>query len=169
MIPPSASPPPPWGPGWEPGPPQAQGWEPGPPQAQGWEPGPPQAQGWEPGPPQAQGWEPGPPQAQVPSVFEQLQGDPGLQRLREARRRPVFAVTGAVIGLYLLNALLASEARDFMAVQVAGPLNIALVLSLVQCATTVWAVWWYTRHARRFFDPDGRRLRAHFEEKGNTR
>jgi uncharacterized membrane protein (DUF485 family) len=129
MIPPSASPPPPWGPGWE----------------------------------------PGPPQAQVPSVFEQLQGDPGLQRLREARRRPVFAVTGAVIGLYLLNALLASEARDFMAVQVAGPLNIALVLSLVQCATTVWAVWWYTRHARRFFDPDGRRLRAHFEEKGNTR
>ncbi|TQK50512.1 uncharacterized membrane protein (DUF485 family) [Streptomyces sp. SLBN-118] len=126
---------------------------------------------WEPGPPWASDSlrEPSPPQRPVPTVYEQLQADPGLQRLRAARRRPVFAVAGAVVGLYLLNALLAGEARGFMAVGVAGPLNIGLALSLIQCVTTAWAVWWYTRYARNFLDPDGRRLRAHVEKRENTR
>lgn len=126
---------------------------------------------WEPGAPNEPDplWETGPPRKPVMSVFEQLQTDQGLQRLRAARRRPVFAVAGAVVALYVLNALLAGEARGFMAVQVAGPLNIGLILSLIQCVTTVLAVWWYTRHARTFLDPDGRRLRARFEKRDNAR
>ncbi|MFK4226792.1 DUF485 domain-containing protein [Streptomyces sp. NPDC019890] len=126
---------------------------------------------WEPGTPREPDslWEPGPPRNPVLSVFEQLQSDQGLQRLRAARRRPVFAVAGAVVALYLLNALLAGEARGFMAVRVAGPLNIGLVLSLIQCLTTALALWWYARHARTFLDPDGRRLRARFEKRENAR
>ncbi|MFF3324015.1 DUF485 domain-containing protein [Streptomyces sp. NPDC002889] len=125
---------------------------------------------WEPGTPREPDslWESGPPREPT-SVFEQLQTDQGLQRLRAARRRPVFAVAGAVVALYLLNALLAGEARGFMAVRVAGPLNIGLVLSLIQCLTTVLAVGWYTRHARTFLDPDGRRLRTCFEKRENIR
>ena len=126
---------------------------------------------WEPGTPREPDplWEPGPPRNPVLSVFAQLQSDQGLQRLRAARRRPVFAVAGAVVALYLLNALLAGEARGFMAVRVAGPLNIGLVLSLIQCLTTALALWWYARHARTFLDPDGRRLKARFEKRENAR
>ncbi|MGI5404414.1 DUF485 domain-containing protein [Streptomyces sp. CA-135486] len=126
---------------------------------------------WDPGTPRepVSLWEPGTPREPALSVFEQLQTDEGLQRLRAARRRPVFAVAGAVVALYLLNALLAGEARGFMAVRVAGPLNIGLILSLIQCLTTVLAVRWYTRHARTVLDPDGRRLRARFEKRENAR
>ncbi|MGP3952892.1 DUF485 domain-containing protein [Streptomyces sp. 7N604] len=107
--------------------------------------------------------------APVPSAFEQLQDDPALLRLRAARRRPVFTVMGTVVALYVLNALLASEARAFMGVRIAGPLNIGLAMSLLQCGTTVWAVWWYTRHARAHFDPEGSRLRNRVEQQGDAR
>ncbi|MFJ3336366.1 DUF485 domain-containing protein [Streptomyces sp. NPDC086766] len=89
----------------------------------------------------------------APYAPEPPQDDPALPRLRAARRRPVFTVAGAVVALYLLNALLASEARGVMAVRIAGPLNTGLAMSLVQCLTTVWAVRWYNRHARTHFDP----------------
>ncbi|MFR9797893.1 DUF485 domain-containing protein [Streptomyces sp. MS06] len=107
-----------------------------------------------------------------PSPLEQLQDDPALSRLREARGRPVLTVAGALVALFLLSGVLAGEARDFMAVHLAGPLNIGLALSLLQCATTGWAVWWYGRHARTSIDPDSARVRARLdelEEWGNTR
>ncbi|MFF8942751.1 DUF485 domain-containing protein [Streptomyces sp. NPDC014864] len=92
----------------------------------------------------------------APYVPERPQDDPALLRLRTARRRPVFTVAGAVVALYLLNALLASEARGLLAVRIAGPLNTGLAMSLLQCLTTVWAVHWYNRHARTHFDPGPR-------------
>ncbi|NBM21106.1 DUF485 domain-containing protein, partial [Streptomyces sp. GC420] len=98
------------------------------------------------------------------SPLEQLEDEPALSRLRAARGRPVFTVAAAVVALYLLNTMLAGEARDFMAVRLAGPLNIGLALSLLQCATTGWAVWWYGRHARTSIDPDGARVRDRLEE-----
>ncbi|MGP4002673.1 DUF485 domain-containing protein [Streptomyces sp. 8N706] len=81
-------------------------------------------------------------------------------RLLAQRLRPVFAVTGAVVGLYLLNALLAAQAREFLGIQVVGPLNIGLALGLLQCVTTVWAGRWYARHAQASLDPLGAGLRA---------
>ncbi|MFF4561369.1 DUF485 domain-containing protein [Streptomyces sp. NPDC001435] len=93
--------------------------------------------------------------APAPYVPERPKDDPALLRLRAARRRPVFTVAGAVIALYLINALLASEARGVMAVRIAGPLNAGLAMSLLQCVTTVWAVRWYNRHARTRFAPGG--------------
>jgi uncharacterized membrane protein (DUF485 family) len=93
--------------------------------------------------------------APAPYVPERPTDDPALLRLRAARRRPVFTVAGAVIALYLINALLASEARGVMAVRIAGPLNAGLAMSLLQCVTTLWAVRWYNRHARTHFAPGG--------------
>ncbi|MFI1167230.1 DUF485 domain-containing protein [Streptomyces sp. NPDC020801] len=107
--------------------------------------------------------------APAPSVPERHQADPDLLRLRAARRRPVFTVAGGVIALYLLNALLASEARGVMAVPIAGPLNTGLAMSLLQCLTTVWAVRWYNRHARTRFDADGPRLRDRLESREDAR
>lgn len=99
----------------------------------------------------------------TPSVFELLRDDRRLGRLRTARRRAVFRGTGAVAALYLLDALLANGAPDFMAEEVAGPLNIGLALGLLQCGTTAWVAWWYGHHARTFLDPEAERLRALFE------
>ncbi|WP_210987262.1 DUF485 domain-containing protein [Streptomyces sp. F63] len=104
-----------------------------------------------------------------PSVYEQLQADPRMARLRAARRRPLFRVTGTVTALYLLTALLANHARDLMGTQVAGPLNVGLLLGLAQCATAVWAALWYTRYARTELDPDADRLRAFHQGQGEVR
>ncbi|WP_327189148.1 DUF485 domain-containing protein [Streptomyces xinghaiensis] len=104
-----------------------------------------------------------------PSVYEQLRADPRMARLRAARRRPLFRVTGTVTGLYLLTALLANHARDLMGAQIAGPLNVGLLLGLAQCATTVWAALWYARYARTELDPDADRLRVVHQGQGNTR
>ncbi|MFE9772025.1 DUF485 domain-containing protein [Streptomyces sp. NPDC005931] len=101
-----------------------------------------------------------------------MRSEPALLRLRKARGRPVFTVAGAVVVFSLVNALLAGEARDVMGVRLAGPLNIGLALSLLQCATTGWAVWWYGRHARTSIDPDSARVRSRLEElagRGSTR
>jgi uncharacterized membrane protein (DUF485 family) len=78
--------------------------------------------------------------------------------------RPVFRVAGAIGGLYMLVAVLASEARDFMATELAGPLNIGLALGLLQCVTTAWATWWYVRHARATIDPLAGHLRSHYRQ-----
>ncbi|KNE80333.1 hypothetical protein ADZ36_22625 [Streptomyces fradiae] len=102
-------------------------------------------------------------------MYEQLRADPRMARLRAARRRPLFRVTGTVTGLYLLTALLANHARDLMGAQIAGPLNVGLLLGLAQCATTVWAALWYARYARTELDPDADRLRVVHQGQGNTR
>ncbi|MFE9098626.1 DUF485 domain-containing protein [Streptomyces sp. NPDC007264] len=140
-------------------------------------PGPGERQGPGPGrrPGTGPSWGPVPPQRPVahrasdPLLAEQLQADPALLRLRAAHRRPVFTVAGAVIALYLLNGLLASEVRGVMAVSIAGPLNTGLALSLLQCVTTVWAVLWYARHAGSRLDPDRSQLRDRFDERGEAR
>ncbi|MFD1661752.1 DUF485 domain-containing protein [Streptomyces caeni] len=135
--------------------------------------GPSRGPGRRPGP--GPSWGPAPPQrpaahrATALPVAERLQAEPALLRLRAAHRRPVFTVTGAVIALYLLNGLLASEARGVMAVPIAGPLNTGLALSLLQCVTTVWAVRWYARHARTRLDPDRSQLRDRLDERGEAR
>ncbi|MET7934121.1 DUF485 domain-containing protein [Streptomyces sp. NPDC005322] len=122
-----------------------------------------------PGAPPPPPWERGSRRKPAPSSDRRRHADPGQRRPQAARRRPVFAVTGAVVGLYLFNALLAGEVRGVMSVQIAGPLNIGLGLALFQCVTTVWAARWYAHHATTVLDPEGRRLRAHAEQRRNAR
>ncbi|MFD8308778.1 DUF485 domain-containing protein [Streptomyces sp. NPDC059690] len=94
------------------------------------------------------------------AALQQLQADHALLRLRAARRRPTFTMVGAIFSLYVLEILLANEAVGFMAVPLAGPLNVGLALSLLQCVTSACAVRWYARHARRVLDPEAARVRA---------
>lgn len=54
-----------------------------------------------------------------------------FQELRSKHRRFVFPVTAAAFGWFILYVLLASYARDFMATQVFGHVNIGLLLGLV--------------------------------------
>ncbi|MBT2369133.1 DUF485 domain-containing protein [Streptomyces sp. ISL-10] len=92
-----------------------------------------------------------------------------LAELRAARRSKVFPVATAVLGLYLINALLASTAGDVMAVKLVGHLNLGLGLALLQCGTTLAACRWYARYAGTTLDPLVERARAGLGFRGEER
>ncbi|WP_161981683.1 DUF485 domain-containing protein [Streptomyces sp. TM32] len=58
------------------------------------------------------------------------------------------AVTAAVVGLYLLHAVLAETAGELLAVPVVGPLNVGFAVALLLLAATVGATQWHARCAR---------------------
>lgn len=103
------------------------------------------------------------------AVLQHLQAHHAMLRLRAARRRPIFTMVGAIFSLYVLEILLANEAGGFMAVPLAGPLNVGLALSLLQCVTTACAVRWYAHHTRRVLDPEAAQVRALLREWGQKR
>ncbi|WP_367325176.1 DUF485 domain-containing protein [Streptomyces sp. HUAS ZL42] len=92
-----------------------------------------------------------------------------LAELRAARRSRIFPVATAVLGLYLLNALLASTARDVMAIRLVGHVNLGLGLALLQCGTTLAVCRWYARYARTTLDPLVARVRAELGLRGEER
>lgn len=92
-----------------------------------------------------------------------------LAELRAARRAKIFPVAAAVIGLYLINALLASMARDVMAIRLVGHLNLGLALALLQCGTTLATCRWYARYADTTLDPLAERARAGLGYRGEER
>ncbi|MGW1958065.1 DUF485 domain-containing protein [Streptomyces sp. NPDC001920] len=92
-----------------------------------------------------------------------------LAALRAARRSRIVPVAAAVFGLYLLNALLVSAARDMMAIRIVGHLNVGLGLALVQCGTTLAVCRWYARYASTTLDPLVDRARAGFGARGEER
>lgn len=92
-----------------------------------------------------------------------------LAELRAARRSRIFPVATAVLGLYLLNALLLSTARDVMAIRLVGHLNVGLGLALLQCGTTLVVCRWYARYASATLDPLVARARAGLGARGEQR
>ncbi|MEV4331637.1 DUF485 domain-containing protein [Streptomyces sp. NPDC049597] len=92
-----------------------------------------------------------------------------VERLRGERRSRVFPVAAAVVGLYLLNALLANLAGGLMAARLVGHLNIGLALALLQCAGTLLVCRWYARHAGTTLDPLAARVRAGLGPRGSRR
>lgn len=93
-----------------------------------------------------------------------------FQELRSKHRRFVFPVTAAAFGWFILYVLLASYARDFMATQVFGHVNIGLLLGLSQFVTTFGITAWYVHYANKELDPRAAHLRAELEglEGGGT-
>lgn len=92
-----------------------------------------------------------------------------LAALRAARRSRIAPVATAVVGLYLLNALLASTAADVMALRLVGHVNVGLGLALLQCGTTLAVCRWYARYARTTVDPLVERARAGLGYRGEER
>jgi uncharacterized membrane protein (DUF485 family) len=99
-----------------------------------------------------------PPASAAPDVPEALE----VQRLRDSDefvglrrsfRGFAFPLTVAFIAWYLLYVLLSSYAPGFMGTTVAGHVNVALVMGLLQFATTFAIAWLYARHASRRLDP----------------
>lgn len=107
------------------------------------------------------------PYAHTPNAEPDVRTD--VERLRKERRSRVFPVVTAVVGFYLLNALLANVVGELMAARLVGHLNIGLALALLQCATTLLVCRWYARYARTTLDPLAERVRAGLEPRGSRR
>jgi len=68
------------------------------------------------------------------------------RRARDARRRALLAGV-PVVALYVLIIVSANAGRGFMALSVAGPLNVGLSLGLLQLVVVAACVLWYGRYA----------------------
>lgn len=91
--------------------------------------------------------------------YADLARDQRFQLLRNRFRRLATRVVLAFLGWYFLYILLSAFARDFMARPVAGNVNVALLLGMLQFASTFVLAWRYTHYARRMLDPLSRELR----------
>jgi uncharacterized membrane protein (DUF485 family) len=81
-------------------------------------------------------------------------------------RRLALGTVVVFLGWYLAYVALSAFARGFMARQVIGNVNVALVLGVLQFASTFVLAWWYAHYSRRSIDPLTAQLR---EEAGQGR
>ncbi|MER7672230.1 DUF485 domain-containing protein [Kitasatospora sp. NPDC096128] len=94
--------------------------------------------------------EPAPPVSTTDSteVYRSVQASAAFQDIRRSYRAFVFPVSGAFLGWYLLYVAAEAAAPGAMRSPVAGPLNVAWVLGLLQFASTFLLTWLYARNAR---------------------
>lgn len=97
------------------------------------------------------------------TVYEEVQDSAEFADLRSRLRRFVFPMSAAFLVWYLAYVLLASYARDFMAIKVAGNINVGLVIGLLQFVTTFAITTVYVRYANKHLDPAAERLRLRVE------
>ncbi|HEV7451200.1 MAG TPA: DUF485 domain-containing protein [Pseudonocardiaceae bacterium] len=75
----------------------------------------------------------------------------------------VFPMTAFFLTWYLLYVLLAAFAPAFMAVKVAGNINVGLIIGLLQFVTTFAITTGYVRFATKSLDPISDRIREQIE------
>ncbi|MCW2605552.1 MAG: rane protein [Frankiales bacterium] len=97
------------------------------------------------------------------SQYLAVQETPEFQELRRRYRGWVLPVAAAALAWYFLYVLLAAYATDFMAKKLVGNINVALVMGLLQFASTFGVTALYIRHADRVLDPVSERIRDAFE------
>ena len=97
------------------------------------------------------------------TVYQQMQASPEFADLRSRLRRFVFPMSAAFLIWYLAYVLLASYARDFMAIKVLGNINVGLIIGLLQFVTTFAITTLYVRYANKHLDPAAARLRQQIE------
>ncbi|WTG93863.1 DUF485 domain-containing protein [Kitasatospora sp. NBC_01560] len=81
-------------------------------------------------------------------VYRAVQASEAFQAIKLGYRAFVFPVSGAFLGWYLLYVAAQAAAPGVMRSQVAGPVNVAWLLGLLQFASTFLLTWLYARNAR---------------------
>jgi uncharacterized membrane protein (DUF485 family) len=97
------------------------------------------------------------------TVYEQVQDSAEFADLRSRLRRFVFPMSAAFLVWYLAYVLLASYARDFMAIKLVGNINVGLVIGLLQFVSTFLITTLYVNYANKHLDPAAARLRERVE------
>lgn len=96
--------------------------------------------------------------------WESVQAGPEFQELRHRLRSVVFPISLGFLAWYLLYVLMCSYAPGFMAIKLAGNVNVGLVFGLLQFVSTFAITTWYVRYANRKLDPLAGSLRDELEE-----
>ncbi|WP_245687213.1 DUF485 domain-containing protein [Streptacidiphilus griseoplanus] len=81
-------------------------------------------------------------------VYRAVQRSEAFQRIRRAHRGFVLPMSALFLGWYVAFLVAATTAPELMRQQVAGPLNLAWLLGLLQFASTFVITWLYGRNAR---------------------
>ena len=102
-------------------------------------------------------------------VYDRLHDSSDFVELRKRYRAFVFPATAAFLAWYLLYVAMSTWAGDFMAIQVVGNINVALIFGLLQFVTTFGLAWAYSRYSNAKLDPLARDLeQAYRDEAGTT-
>ncbi|OKH99491.1 hypothetical protein AMK13_35125 [Streptomyces sp. CB02056] len=88
------------------------------------------------------------PVADRTEVYREVQASAAFRQIRRSYRTFVFPITGGFLAWYLLYVAAQAGAPDLMRRAVAGPLNVAWLLGLLQFASTFLLAWLYARNAR---------------------
>jgi uncharacterized membrane protein (DUF485 family) len=94
------------------------------------------------------------------TLYERAQATLEFALLRSRLRRFVFPMSAAFMLWYLTYILLASYAPEFMGRSVLGNINVALVMGLLQFATTFAIATVYMWYADMRLDPLAKRIRT---------
>lgn len=94
--------------------------------------------------------------------LERPEEDPEFRALRTSFRSFAFPVTLGFLLWYLLYVLLSCYAHGFMATKLFGHINVALVLGLLQFASTFAIAAWYAHFAERRLDPRAALMRERY-------
>ncbi len=97
-------------------------------------------------------------------VYDRLHETAEFTELRRRYRGFVFPATVAFLAWYLLYVVMSSWAPDFMATQVVGHINVALVFGLLQFVTTFGLAYVYSRFSNARLDPLARDLERSYRE-----
>jgi uncharacterized membrane protein (DUF485 family) len=102
-------------------------------------------------------------------VYDRLHDSSEFVELRKRYRGFVIPATVAFLAWYLLYVVMSNWAGDFMAIQVVGNINVALIFGLLQFVTTFGLAWAYSRYSNAKLDPLARNLeQAYRDEVGTT-
>lgn len=103
-----------------------------------------------------------PPQG-TETPYQVAQATPEFQELRHTLRRFVFPATVAFLTWYTGFVLLTLFARDFMAQELLGKINVAYVLGMLQFVSTFVIAYVYAKYAEKNFDPLADKIRERLE------
>ena len=98
------------------------------------------------------------------AIYADLAGTDDFRQLRSRYRSFAIPWTVAFLAWYLLYVLLSVFATDFMSTRVVGNINVALILGLLQFASTFLIAWLYSRYAAAKLDPLARQLEQRYNE-----
>lgn len=85
-------------------------------------------------------------------VWVDAQASPEFQDLRKKYRSFAFPVTVGFLVWYFGYILLTAFARDWVSIEVAPNINIAIILGVLQFASTFLIAWLYERHSSKHLD-----------------
>jgi uncharacterized membrane protein (DUF485 family) len=97
------------------------------------------------------------------AIYEELADTQEYRTLRSRYRRFAIVATVAFLAWYFLYVLMSTFAEDFMAIQVVGNINVALIFGLLQFASTFLIAFLYSRYANKNFDPIAADLQARYD------